>query len=146
MVRVALNRTPSAPPAMKPLWMKITLRRWDHRNSPTVAKGTGSRQVHCGQVDPQRPQGQRAPRVQPPLSTAESLFTSIMINTRKTAPDQIGLQVSIIYSHYNGLGRRLATSHELCHACAASCRRDHTATRPSISDDHFCWCWINWTR
>ena len=51
-----------------------------------------------------------------------------MVNTRKIAPDQIGLQVSIIYSYYHGLGRRLAMSRQLCHACDALCRRDPTAT------------------
>ena len=51
-----------------------------------------------------------------------------MVNTRKIAPDQIGLQVSIICSYYHGLGRRLAMSRQLCHACGALCRRDPTAT------------------
>ena len=51
-----------------------------------------------------------------------------MVNTRKIAPDQIGLQVSIICSYYHGLGRRLAMSRQLCDACDALCRRDPTAT------------------
>ena len=51
-----------------------------------------------------------------------------MVNTRKIAPDQIGLQVSIICSYYHGLGRRLAMSRKLCHACDALCHRDPTAT------------------
>ena len=51
-----------------------------------------------------------------------------MVNTRKIAPDQIGLQVSIIRSYYHGLGRRLAMSRQLCHACDTLCRRDPTTT------------------
>ena len=51
-----------------------------------------------------------------------------MVNIRKIAPDQIGLQVSIICSYYHGLGRRLAISRELCHACDALCRRNPPAT------------------
>ena len=51
-----------------------------------------------------------------------------MAYTRKIAPDQIGLQVSIICSYYHGLGRRLAMSRELRHACNALCRSEPTAT------------------
>ena len=51
-----------------------------------------------------------------------------MASTRNIAPDQIGLQVSIICSYYHGLGRRLAMSRQLCHTCNALCCSDPTST------------------